>query len=559
MRVLLETAHRTLRCWERKRKHAWAFRSFVLDACASDSVRGTIHSMKCAFCNKALPQGSSSRKRFCDDAHRASYWRQHTAESPKSKRGKELSGAKSQVGASGTDKPGPRKPQIPRVRPHTVAHSAARVPMAAQLNGLAPEGAVGYRLVLPTRTPDDVPRLSPPLDASGYQGHYSLRPFQAPFDIRLTDGQTYRVVWIGASGEVIPPKPDGTIPGLHFFLTSGAVEAGMEAASDPRDSQSAHSQTETARLARVLDTIAPALQQLLTSLTALSDLLTRVDMLHHTPLYSEVIADTKAEQATSQESIAAEAESQPAPLAKPEAISSSEDTAQHDNSKEPMGVPPQTPLVHEATIPSLQIEAPQSWDEHLLSEEDRQWAIRWALNEERVTLLFRALLRRVEGGALFESPTETDYTPRAEDIKDLARVEGNAAIAVATAELHKELMRAPLANPTGDYPQPRYIPSLTDFQKQTVLTAFRSPEQSAHFGYLLRRRDALRLGGTLPTKPKSSGNLSREARRKLEKLFEDTRATALMAALHQQALSATEHPVKNPPVLPPSLLSRSMR
>ena len=92
--------------------------------------------------------------------------------------------------------------------------------MAAQLNGLAPEGAVGYRLVLPTRTPDDIPRLSPPLDATGYQGHYSLCPFQAPYDIRLNDGQTYRVVWIGASGEVLPLKPDGTIPGLLFFLTA---------------------------------------------------------------------------------------------------------------------------------------------------------------------------------------------------------------------------------------------------------------------------------------------------------------------------------------------------
>ena len=101
--------------------------------------------------------------------------------------------------------------------------------MSTQLHGLAPDGAVGYRLVFPTRTPDDVPRLSPPLDATGSQGHYSLRPFQAPYDIRLIDGQTYRVVWIGASGEVIPPKPDGTIPGLHFFLTSGAVEAGVEA------------------------------------------------------------------------------------------------------------------------------------------------------------------------------------------------------------------------------------------------------------------------------------------------------------------------------------------
>jgi hypothetical protein len=147
------------------------------------------------------------------------------------------------------------------------------------------------------------------------------------------------------------------------------------------------------------------------------------------------------------------------------------------------------------------------------------------------------------------------YVPKAEDVKALAMIDRNFVTAVATVDLHKELMRAPRTNPTGDYPQPKHIHSLTDFQKQTVLTAFRSPEQRAHFDYLLSRRDALRFGSTLPTKPKSSGNLSRESRRKLERFFQDTRATALMAALNQQALSATEHPVRSHPVLPPSLLA----
>ena len=111
--------------------------------------------------------------------------------------------------------------------------------MAQQLRGLAPEGAVGYRLVLQTRTLDEVPRLSPPLDATGYQGHYSLSPFQAPYDIRLMDGQTYRVVWTGVSGEVIPPKPNGTMPGLHFFLTSSATPVAIEAVASSCDSPSA--------------------------------------------------------------------------------------------------------------------------------------------------------------------------------------------------------------------------------------------------------------------------------------------------------------------------------
>jgi hypothetical protein len=377
--------------------------------------------------------------------------------------------------------------------------------MSEQLTGLAPEGAVGYRLVLPTRTPDDVPRLSPPLDANGYQGHYSLRPFQAPYDIRLIDGQTYRVVWIGASGEVIPPKQDGTIPGLHFFLTSSAAAIGVEAESVAHESQSAHTEAETERLTRALATALPALQELLTCLTTLAE-----------------------KQTTPQKPIAEEDE---------------------------IGVPPKANPENISTDPTPQAEAPQHWDAHPLSEEERQWVIRCALDEERVTLLFRELLRRTEGFDSHDSPLNSTYVPKAEDVKELAMIDRNFVTALATVDLHKELMRAPRTNPTGDYPQPKHIHSLTDFQKQTVLTAFRSPEQRAHFDYLLSRRDALRFGSTLPTKPKSSGNLSRESRRKLERFFQDTRATALMAALNQQALSATEHPVRSHPVLPPSLLA----
>ena len=86
---------RTLRCCERERNYDHTSLAFALEACASDSVRGTMGPMECIFCGKALPEGCSSRKQFCDDSHRASYWREHSAKSPKGKRGKEQNGAKS--------------------------------------------------------------------------------------------------------------------------------------------------------------------------------------------------------------------------------------------------------------------------------------------------------------------------------------------------------------------------------------------------------------------------------------------------------------------------------
>ncbi|MBL9043387.1 MAG: hypothetical protein JNM83_17370 [Myxococcales bacterium] len=224
--------------------------------------------------------------------------------------------------------------------------------MAEQLTGLAPEGALGYRLLMPTRTPDDMPRLSPPLDATGYQGHYSLCPFQVPYDIRLMDGQTYRVVWTGASGEIISPKTAGAIPGLHFFLTSSVSSLRTEAESSSCDSIAAG----------------------------------------------------------------------------------------------------------------------------------------------------------------------TEY-------------------------------------PEGECQQPRRIPSLSDFAKQRVRTAFRSGEQRAHFEYLMKRRSAIRLGSEEPPPPKSTSGFNREARRELEQFFRDTRTSALMNALLKQEWEPGKMTERKESFLPLSALS----
>ncbi len=110
--------------------------------------------------------------------------------------------------------------------------------MEQQLIEQAPDTAVGYRLVLPMRQNEDVPRLSPPMEISGQVPSWRLRPFQAPDDIRLVDSQVYRVLWTGPSGEIIPPNQNGNLPGLLFHLrvpaletetTSADIEAGTPA------------------------------------------------------------------------------------------------------------------------------------------------------------------------------------------------------------------------------------------------------------------------------------------------------------------------------------------
>jgi len=581
---------RTLRCCERERNYDHTSLAFALEACASDSVRGTICPMECIFCGKALPQGSSSRKQFCDDSHRAGYWREHSALSPKGKRGKHPNGAKAQVGARKKEKPAGRTPQTLRVHQHTSAHTGSRIPMAEQIRGLAPEGAVGYRLVLQTRTLDEVPRLSPPLDATGYQGHYSLSPFQAPYDIRLMDGQTYRVVWTGVSGEVIPPKPNGTIPGLHFFLTSSATPVGIEAEASSCDSPSAdgtesvnpdtrvagtetkadqkreltpvldarlstHNLTVIERLTKAMATVLPALQELLTCLTIVADWTVKAGELSGTPSPPEVAIATAAEHAVSQESVVQESVSPQDSVTTRESVAESEPTPQSETPSDGTVVAPQAASAQATADPPPRAAVAQHWDAHPMSEEEKQQVIRLALDEDKMTLICRELFIRSHSGETHHPPMDSTYVPKAEDARDLASIEGKPVIWGAVSELYEAVTRAPSVNPSGEYQQPRHIPPLKDFEKQRVRTAFRSTEQRAHFEYLIRRRCAIRLGREIPPPPKSTSGFNREARRELEQFFRDTRTSSLMTALLEQVWEAEEKAVQKDSVQSPTLLA----
>jgi len=169
-----------------------------------------------------------------------------------------------------------------------------------------------------------------------------------------------------------------------------------------------------------------------------------------------------------------------------------------------------------------------------MSAEEKQLVIRVALNEDKMTVLCRELRIGSHVGDSSDPPIDSTYVPKAEDVRELASIAGKPVILMAVSELYQALSRAPLANPSGEYQQPRRIPSLSDFEKQRVRTAFRSSEQRAHFEYLMSRRDAIRLRREEPPPPKSTSGFNREARRKLEQFFRDTRTSALMNALLKQ-------------------------
>lgn len=105
--------------------------------------------------------------------------------------------------------------------------------------------------MLSPRPHDELPRLSPPIGVDGALSFWRLRPFQAPNDWRLVDGALYRVLWVGNSGEIVPPVDEGKLPGLLFHLHQ------CEADSAPSDGVSG----DEANLTVLAETASKALIQ----------------------------------------------------------------------------------------------------------------------------------------------------------------------------------------------------------------------------------------------------------------------------------------------------------
>jgi hypothetical protein len=115
------------------------------------------------------------------------------------------------------------------------ASTAHRVDLREQVTSQAPDGAVGYRLVLPRRVPDDGLRLSPRRSRSREVAWYSLSPFECPDDLRLCDGHWYHLVWYDAQGRRMRPSTEHGIPALYYFLgpPSPMVPSTVSATAQP--------------------------------------------------------------------------------------------------------------------------------------------------------------------------------------------------------------------------------------------------------------------------------------------------------------------------------------
>ncbi len=102
--------------------------------------------------------------------------------------------------------------------------------MEHQLATQAPEGAVGYRLIIAPQRAGERPCLAPRKRLGEERPFWALTPVHLPDDSRLQDGQQYRVLWARSDGSAVPPKPGSGLPMLHYFL--GAPDTRGDALED---------------------------------------------------------------------------------------------------------------------------------------------------------------------------------------------------------------------------------------------------------------------------------------------------------------------------------------
>jgi hypothetical protein len=178
--------------------------------------------MQCRQCEKQLRVGAPRGTKYCSAACRSAAYRerQRGATQPGGGDGQVSEKARraARLQARTPRKASQRRTSERAHEPERPRRMGWRVAFDEQVLDQAPDGAVGYRVVLPGRDEWDAPRVVPDPNVMGSPSHWRLRPFQLPDDVRLRDGMLCRLLWVDAQGALVPPVGNRYLPALRFFL-----------------------------------------------------------------------------------------------------------------------------------------------------------------------------------------------------------------------------------------------------------------------------------------------------------------------------------------------------
>jgi len=160
----------------------------------------------CLVCGRFLAEDARLDAKYCQPSCRTKAYR---------KRSQQL---EQPVPGQSTTAVEPKSRPVPAGTPAAAPLPQRRVAMEHQLATQAPEGAVGYRLVIAPQRAGERPSLAPRKRLGEARPFWALTPVHLPDDSRLQDGQPYRILWIRRDGSAVPPKAGSGLPMLHYFL-----------------------------------------------------------------------------------------------------------------------------------------------------------------------------------------------------------------------------------------------------------------------------------------------------------------------------------------------------
>ena len=413
-----------------------------------------------------------------------------------------------------------------------------RIDMCEQVTAQAPEGAVGYRLVLPCRDGMLPPKIIPRRNGAVHRAWYSLTPFEYPDDLRLCDGCWYRIVWIDSQGNRIRAERGAPIPGLCFVVgpigqeqNVQTTQAGMERSATAAlpDLRCADEKARTEN---------PSVMQLPSVTAAQSSGPAALAETSSVPNTETVTADPQQTEQPAvmplQRGTAAPTELSPPPATPASrhvdtsAPSDSAPVTAHSDTSQ--GLDPGNPYVAMLSPGTSVLKtdgtAPPSVAKKPKSQLDPFWdgpgkfakqleSLAQVLYEQRLSAAQEA------GLPLPEEP-----------LTQLSREERNKIKRDADHPFWKALGRClipRLAQATskgiGAFASLPIVPTpLDDKDKRLMDEVLANPDKRVYLDYLYARRDALLVGDTLPKEPPST--LSTAVRKRLVKIVADVRPIA---------------------------------
>ena len=433
--------------------------------------------------------------------------------------------------------------------------ASPRIDMREQVVARAPEGAVGYRLVLPNRDRTLPPKLIPRRTRSCPSAAYSLHPFAYPDDPRLYDGCWYRIVWIDSQGNSIRAERGAPIPGLCVVLSpvgqtqhpssvQSETERAVTAAPPQEPSAEVKTLTEGSSVTQLPSvTVARSSEPAALAETSSGEITEPVTA---EPVTAEPVtaepASTEVPSVTTISSdtvVPPDVPSLPAISTALPAISVSSD-AVASVSIESASVTAQTPPANLTGNPF----APLLWPGSLVTNTDGTLppAVRptplpksqldpfWdgpgkfaKQLESLAQVLYEQRLSAAEEAGL-PLPIEPLTQLSREERKEIKRAASHEFWKALGVYLNQRFARAKRKG-IGAVASLPIVPTPLDEKDQRLMDEVRaSPDKQVYLDYLYARRDALLVGDPLPKEP--SSKLSAAQRKRLSKIVADVRPIA---------------------------------